>query len=68
MAATQLPMETTGSSPQSGRGNRKLEPATSGRILGATSGLTTGGTSGYTTGATSSGWLWQTQWPIPPRP
>ena len=50
MAATQLQLETSGSSPQSGRGDRKL-----------------GAASGRTPWATS-GWLWQTQWPIPPRP
>ena len=60
MAATQLQLETTGSSPQSGRGDRKLEPGTSGCTLEAAIGRTSGGT--------TSGWLWQTQWPIPPRP
>ena len=36
MAATQLQLETTGSSPQSGRGDHKLEPGTtSGRTLEA---------------------------------
>ena len=69
MAATQLQLETTGSSPQSGRGDHKLEPGTtSGRTLEAASGCTLEATSGRTSGGTTSGWLWQTQWPIPPRP